>query len=482
MGGRPVVEIDVAKLAQLGCRMFASGMEIHARVIHAAASLMSGLPPAPDDGGPAFDHSSLDSMAKELAAGGYADEAALVAAAATVFAGHGRFSLSQVTARAVLTPNDWAEVHGKAVHRHRFPAPWLRDLHLDPNLLPVWRQEGERFAAEHTGEAMTIDATDATASSFGWELANGAIDEQHDVFAANGDMITDEPFWLPYFMGRFNFRCLGADSRRVLIDLSGSREERLDFPAAMMGSKANWGHWLIDYMSRLRLYRLHPEKERFRLVFGKLNAQQKKCLAIFGIDPDGVAEMPYERLGMVRWRFPEMMVLPRQPTTSAFEFVREGFARRPRDGKGPRLIFRSRRNLAPRHRINNDAEVGAFLEKRGFETVLIETLSFEGQLDVMADAEVIVMCFGGDTGNLAICNPRAVVVMLTSREYAANVPLELMKREVTPYVFGVGLPTIPVFGTPIDPNDNTVNALADYDLRDIDDAIGRAMEIARQRR
>ncbi|MBF0304335.1 MAG: glycosyltransferase family 61 protein [Alphaproteobacteria bacterium] len=476
-----MTEAKPLSLAEFGKQLFRSDHILAARLVSAAATALGGFAPPLCEGCAAFTSPALDGLAKQVRDAGYEEAANLVAAAAELVAARGPVRYDHVDVHRLLSPAAWGEANGR-VHRRVFPAPRGGAAHLDPALLPAWREDAERYLAGYTGEALAIEARDATVTSHGWVMPNGRLDEQHDVFAANGDMLIEDPFWVPGFVGGLIFRCLSNDQTRMLIDWGPLPEERFDFPAVFLGSKSNWSHWLVDFLSRVRMWREHPEADRYRPLFGRLNANQRRCLPYFGIDPDGVAELPVEKTLLVRRRVSELLVVPTLPSPASFEFVRDGFARRTRGEPGPRLVYLSRRTQRPRHRVENDDEIASHLERRGFAVICIETLPFEGQLDVLADAEVIVMSFGGDVGNLAMCNPRATVVMMFSGVYAARLTPGLLRREVIRFVYGTGLPTVPLYGRTVNPGDGSLDAVALFDTAELDDALGRALELAAARR
>lgn len=380
----------------------------------------------------------------------------------------------------VLPPAAWAEENGYDAWTHANPGVSPADLYLDEGLLPNWRIEAVRYAAQGERHTVVADARDAALGSLGFVMPGGRIDEAFYAFSRRGDLMVEDPYWLPWIQNAGPFRGLEDGGAALRVDFTDAAAGAFAAPVFFVGSRGNWSHWLLDFASRLYFWENHPARDELTPLFGPLTALHRRTLAVFGMDPAACAQLAVEP-GRLRVVSGERIVVPETPPKElAFAYVREKFSRWRAENQTPERIYLTRRNFAPRHRVANDAAVAESLEARGFSTIAIETLRFSEQLDVLTRARLVVMPVGGEIGNLAVCQPGTVVVLLVSQEYAARTPVELLRREIVRFVFGSGLPTVVVTGRTRDPADVSLDALSDYDLGELAAAVDRAEDLLAQ--
>ncbi len=427
-----------------------------------------------------FDHTAIRVIAQQLYRSGHETEAKqLTVLAQAMNQAQARLSTGMMHDFRVLSPRAWAEANGFPAVEHPMD-DGDGDLYLDEGLLPSWRAAAAAWQAKERQPLLSIAAARATVTTIGWALhgqTGQTCDEQFDVLSPAGDFLCYDPYWLPWLAHKGVFGCIAVARQRLMMDFSGSDEASLPPGSILVTSRSNWSHWLLDHLSRVRIAVPRPGR---KAVFGPLRPSQRRCLPYVGIDPADVVEVEVRCTRLIRHAAEDLTVLSPVPKKMAFSWLRDRFTAR-RAADGPRRVYLSRWRQRPRHRVDNDVEVSALLEARGFRTVHIETLEFADQLAVLAHAEVIVMSLGGDIGNLALCNPAATVVMLTSRLYAETPPPEQACREIAAYVFGCGLPVVPVYGEPLTPEDRSLDAPAVYAPAVVDAAVDRALALARQR-
>jgi capsular polysaccharide biosynthesis protein len=82
--------------------------------------------------------------------------------------------------------------------------------------------------------------------------------------------------------------------------------------------------------------------------------------------------------------------------------------------KKPKRRLYISRNKAPMRRIVNEEEVFKLLESYNFERVYCEDLSFEEQIELFGEAEVILSPHGADLTNMVFAPPGTQVIELFS--------------------------------------------------------------------
>ena len=177
-----------------------------------------------------------------------------------------------------------------------------------------------------------------------------------------------------------------------------------------------YGHWMMDVLPRLGvLERLGVDWKRANHYFvnGTHIPFQKRSLELLGI--------PIEKC-ISGSRLPHIMcerlIAPSLPGLSgnmpdwAVSWLREKFLPFAKDpGFGPRVYITRKaggRNVA------NEPELIAELSKVGFKPIVLEKLSFEEQIGVFSNADIVIGGNGSGMFNLVFCSPDTKVIELFS--------------------------------------------------------------------
>ena len=190
---------------------------------------------------------------------------------------------------------------------------------------------------------------------------------------------------------------------------------------------ARWGgaayfHWMFDVMTRFDLLQrsgLIDSIDKF-VVNACDSAYQKETLNTLGIPEHKILEsrcnlhitadklivpsISYDGSGAVsKWKC---------------EYLKQAFltAQQPLKTDYSERIYISREKASYR-RIVNDEEVMSFLEKFGFRSVKLETMSVAEQAACLAAAKVVVAPHGGGLTNLVFCTPGTKVIEIFSPIY-----------------------------------------------------------------
>lgn len=208
---------------------------------------------------------------------------------------------------------------------------------------------------------------------------------------------------------------------------------------SLLGSTARfYGHWLLDYLVRLRAFEHHPQAASAQvLVEEDMPASHHEALQLL-LGPQAVLRRiaPGQCVQVDRLLFsgPDVY-FPHATRIAAPSFASvtpssvDGMAYLrtrmlaalpgPAARRGGRLIVRRRSNT--RRVLNEDALSDMLVREWGFEELHPETLSFAEQVRRFHAAEVIVGAQGSAMSNCVFCAPGTVVVSLCS-SFAANFP------------------------------------------------------------
>jgi capsular polysaccharide biosynthesis protein len=179
-----------------------------------------------------------------------------------------------------------------------------------------------------------------------------------------------------------------------------------------VGDPGNYYHWMHDTLQRLFGVMEHlPEDTKF-IVPSNPSPLRLETLRLLGVNEDQLAYFS----GDETWELERLYFAP--PTSSsgshradADHWLRDKIL----DGLGVaaqpphRRIFVSRRRM-PRRRLANEADVEACLSQFGFETCLPETLSLKEQVQLFAEAKVVVSTHGAAFTN-ALFSPEGLVLV-----------------------------------------------------------------------
>ncbi|MEG4089580.1 tetratricopeptide repeat protein [Microcoleus sp. Pol12B4] len=193
---------------------------------------------------------------------------------------------------------------------------------------------------------------------------------------------------------------------------------------------ARWGgaayfHWMFDVITRFDLLQrsgLIETIDKF-VVNASDSSYQAETLEILGIPQDKilesrchlhitadkliVASISYNGSGAVsKWKC---------------EYLKQTFLneQQPLNTDYSERIYISRQQASYR-RIVNDEEVIKYLEKLGFRSVKLETMSIAEQASCLAAAKVVVAPHGGGLTNLVFCSPKTKVIEIFSPLYVPH--------------------------------------------------------------
>ncbi|MFC5356656.1 glycosyltransferase family 61 protein [Azospirillum himalayense] len=182
-----------------------------------------------------------------------------------------------------------------------------------------------------------------------------------------------------------------------------------------MGGNDNYFHWCLDHLPRLVFGMLTDGAERRVIMDGPPNAWQAASLRLFMIG------LKLDRLDLHVSRsdwscYPDCLVpLPLRSQAVAIWNVVLNHARDVLPApSGVKRLFVLRRNTSKRFAVNQD-EVAEALKPLGFLAVDPGSLTFEEQVALFSDAELIVGCHGAALTNILFAPAGATLIELRGR-------------------------------------------------------------------
>jgi capsular polysaccharide biosynthesis protein len=168
----------------------------------------------------------------------------------------------------------------------------------------------------------------------------------------------------------------------------------------------NYYHWLFDVIPKLR-----ATKPVHYYYVNQSKAFQKDSLKALGIPKSKIIAADKHPFISADLLIPVSYACSDEgPAKWAVEFVRSSLAR---FKKPTRRLYISREK-APMRRILNEDEVFALLESHGFERIFCEDLSFQEQIELFGEAEIIVSPHGAGLTNMIFAPPGTKIIELFS--------------------------------------------------------------------
>jgi hypothetical protein len=238
----------------------------------------------------------------------------------------------------------------------------------------------------------------------------------------------------------------------------------------LIGNHDNFGHWLLNHLSRLALVSTVRQLQGIPLVVGEdIKSNHLECLYRFGFKQTDLIRLKKGRLAQFKRLWVPMM--PFCATTNALwwapaivDFIRKklGIAHAAA-GIPRRRLFITRSNSRWRRLLNEDTILKR-LSARGFEVVDPGAISIPQQIELAAHAEVVIGPFGAGMNILLFAPSDAVVIELKYQTNSMDINPWLSER--------IGQRYKAVFGTPEIMGDNRLN----YDFVVAPDQIESALD------
>ena len=191
----------------------------------------------------------------------------------------------------------------------------------------------------------------------------------------------------------------------------------IDGTVAFLSSRwsLNYYHWMFETISRIDfLYKAGFSLDTLDkiVVIDRRFSYQKETLKTLGIPDDKIIESRnYPHIHAKKLVIPSIDQNKSMISPWACDFLRKQFLQKTHfPMKEKREIIYISRKSASLRRVINEQDVIQFLEKFGFKSICLETLSVAEQAVTFAAAKVIIAPHGAGLTNLVFCTPGTKVI------------------------------------------------------------------------
>lgn len=219
------------------------------------------------------------------------------------------------------------------------------------------------------------------------------------------------------------------DGRVELADLS-VRELHED--VILLGGSPNYYHWLVDNLPRLLHVKPHIGRERF-LVPEKLLPFQRRTLELLGYGEDRLIFVgDHECVSASRVLVPSFLSMSTFPHPEVVKMLRRWFLFKRHPEKPFRRVFVSRADAQSRRLVNEDALL-PILSRHGFERVVLGHMSFDEQVRMFAEVDVLLAVHGAGMTNMVFMPPKSHVVEIACAQHPSTFFTHLALVSNRPY-------------------------------------------------
>jgi|GEM_PF-989424 len=193
--------------------------------------------------------------------------------------------------------------------------------------------------------------------------------------------------------------------------------QRIDAPCILLGSDANYAHWVLRNLLKLSLLENAALPAGLPFLVGEnLRGWQRAYLALLDIPEARLLPVPAGQIVACRRLYVPTQLRNHPRMADGIAWLRARLApqlagRRTDDGGA--LLYASRREQTNRRLLNEDA-VEAMLAQMGFRIIVPGEMTVPAQIEAFARARVVVAPHGAALANMVFAPPEATLVEICS--------------------------------------------------------------------
>lgn len=268
------------------------------------------------------------------------------------------------------------------------------------------------------------------------EIENGTVTGYTDGVIAGNCVLNDRKDYNPvniYEAARPVY-CISIDDKREYMLAVNVRHEKILERALYISGRFphNWWHYTFELVSRISLYDKNPEYDDWPILADDTAVNDKssfKLLQLLNYKKRPVIVMKRNEHVLVHRLAYASVTVTETIGTYADAYMNESDACRVfyffsnrnsvsyirkhvlqnmnHHPSGKIFVARKRKG-----RLVNEKEAAAFFQSMGFETVYSDSLSFEEEISIFSNAEIIISTMGAAMTNLLYISPAAKVICI----------------------------------------------------------------------
>jgi capsular polysaccharide biosynthesis protein len=192
--------------------------------------------------------------------------------------------------------------------------------------------------------------------------------------------------------------------------------QRIDAPCILLGSDANYAHWVLRNLLKLSLLEDAALPAGLPFLVGEnLRGWQRAYLDLLDIPPSRLLPVPAGQIVACRRLYVPTQLRNHPRMAEGIAWLRARLApqlatQQTDDGA---LLYASRREQTNRRVLNED-EIEAMLAQMGFRVIVPGEMSVPAQIEAFSRARVVVAPHGAALANMVFAPPEATLVEICS--------------------------------------------------------------------
>lgn len=342
-----------------------------------------------------------------------------------------------------------------------------------PFFPPSWRRAVDSSKEEYKREGYVISSNDARVVLWNWGAKANSIDEVFFAMSSNNDILIDDDYWIKFFVGKTFIKFFDESSKRLFIDLNGVSRVKLSGRYILLGSRANYTHFMMNFLGKLLYISKFPELADLPIICGPLREYQLEMMELMGISRKRVIQLGDLSSRCLVAEVEQLIIPSGVPWGLASRYVADKMLQSVDIPDMPemRKIYFSRQYLAPRHRVANEMEVQAFLISHGFTIIHPEKLTVADTIRIMRNANIAISVGGGAHGNFAFAKPSTKFICMFPSSLGESISENMIRGGFGMFFHYVDNSAV-VFGHPVNNSGGgSFDDLCHYDLSLIEQAL-----------
>lgn len=204
-------------------------------------------------------------------------------------------------------------------------------------------------------------------------------------------------------------------------------------------------HWILEVLPRLMGLNVLPTNLKPTLIFNdELSSFQKNSLDLMGFTNYPKIYLKDNYIQSNYLFLPSYMGISGSPHPYSCKWVRETLLKSIEvNNESQKRLYISRK-FASKRRLINEEEIIPYLIDNGFDIIYTEQLSFENQVTLFSQAEIVIAPHGGGLTNLLFVPKKCKVLELLDKDYVSDYYYNLASiLEIEyHYLLGTSLPVL----------------------------------------
>ena len=185
----------------------------------------------------------------------------------------------------------------------------------------------------------------------------------------------------------------------------------VDEPVVFIGTRPNYGHWLVDFYPLFIIAHQNPKLNQLKVVTCELTKPQVELLEIIGFDLDRIIQIPTKELNLCSGHYKNVYTFNRVNPVFGSDLTRSFIP--PSNHSSNKYVYLSRDRLQ-HSRVSNSETLNQYLESKKFNICHAHELSIPELISVLSNSNVVLSTVGAQLSNVLFSQKCTVIILMPS--------------------------------------------------------------------